>query len=47
MEPDIELFLAEISDIVRLIFSGGRFIVYQEYEDVVQDAKAFLELLFK
>lgn len=46
-EPDVELILAEIGGIVRLLLSGGRFVVFQEYRDIVQDMEAFPKLLFR
>ena len=46
-ETDVELFLAEVDDIVRLLLNRGRFVVYQEYEDVVQNAKTLSELPFR
>ena len=46
-ETDVELFLAEVDDIVRLLLNRGRFAVYQEYEDVIQNAKTLLELPFR
>lgn len=47
MEPDIELLIAEIDGIVRLLLSRCKFFVYQEYGDTVRDAKEFPELPFK
>lgn len=46
-EADVELFLAEVDDIVRLLLNRGRFAVYQEYEDVVRNAKTLSELPFR
>ena len=46
-ETDVELFLAEVDDIVRLLLNRGRFAVYQEYEDVFQNAKTLSELPFR
>lgn len=45
-KPDIELLLAEIGGIVRPLLTRCRFIVYQKYENVVQDVETFLKLLF-
>lgn len=45
-EPGVELLLAEISGILRLLLNRCRLVVYQKYGDVVWNAKAFLELSF-
>lgn len=47
VEPDIELFLAEVNDIVRLLLSRRGITVYQEYRNVIQNAKTLPELSFR
>ena len=46
-EPDIELFLAEVNGIVRLLLSRHGITVYQEYRNVIQNAKMLPELPFR
>lgn len=47
MEPDIELLIVEISSIMRLLLSGCRLAIYQNYGNAIRDAKAFPELSFR
>lgn len=47
MEPSIELLLAEVNGIVRLLLSRHGITVYKEYENVVWNAKTLPKLSFK
>lgn len=46
-EPDVELLLAKVDDIVRLLLIRGGFSVCQKNRNVVRDAEVLLELPFK
>ena len=44
MKLDIELFLTEVNDVVRLLLNRCGIIVYQEYINVVWNAKTLPKL---